>query len=209
MIATAWHVIEGLSKIANKFARKVMLDSASCAGKIEANAVGVARLGPPPESDTGLVWVGKPLSSEGVNRILRAMVESGIKGGSLDLSGGGGVYNLSGNSIEITKDDFPELMPRESVLKGMDVGWLGYPSVASESPCFFSGKISGFLQTPLVYLIDGTVIPGLSGGPVFDKSGHILGIVSAYSGDVATTSGLLVCVPILDVSSVCRGQTKA
>jgi len=39
-------------------------------------------------------------------------------------------------------------------------------------------------------------MPGLSGGPVFDIRGNILGIVSRYIGDTDTTSGLIEVAPI-------------
>jgi len=202
-IATAWHVIEGLSKVKDNFARRVELVSASDTITIEANAVGVARLGPA-DSDTGIVWIGKPFSSQAVDRILKALAASEISGGLIDISGDGGVLTISGDRTAIEPNEIPTLLPREEVIKGMEVGWLGYPSVASESPCFFSGRLAGYLQSPLLYLVDGTGIPGLSGGPVFDDHGRILGIVSAYLGpDTATMAGVLAAVPIADVNRMC------
>lgn len=202
-IATAWHVIEGLSEIKDKFARRVELVSASGTTKIEANAVGVARLGPV-TSDTGIVWIGKPFSTQGVDRILHALATSGMKDGLVDLSGGGGVLAIAGDRIAIAPDELPALLPPEEVSKGMDLGWIGYPSVAKDSPCFFAGRLAGYLQTPSLYLIDGTGIPGLSGGPVFDIHGRILGIVSAYLGpDKATMAGVLAAVPIAAVNKMC------
>jgi hypothetical protein len=204
-IATAWHVIEGLFEVKDKFARRIEMVAASGTTKIEANAVGVARLGPA-DSDTGIVWVGKPFSSQGVDRILKTLAASGIPGGLLDLSGGGGVLAISGDRTTIESGDIPALLSREEVVKGMEVGWVGYPSVASESPCFFSGRLSGYLQAPFLYLVDGTGIRGLSGGPVFDERGRILGIVSAYLGpDTETLTGLMAVVPIADLNKMRSG----
>lgn len=204
-IATAWHVVEGLSEVKDKFARHVELIAASGTTKIEANVVGVSRLGPV-DSDTGIVWVGRPLSQQAVDNILTALAASDIAGGLIDLSGGGGVLAMSGDRMAISSNDIPPLVPREEVVKGMELGWLGYPSVANESPCFFSGRLAGYLETPLLYLVDGTGIPGLSGGPVFDHQGHVLGIVSAYLGpDTATMAGVLAAVPIADVIKLCCG----
>lgn len=204
-IATAWHVIEGLSTVKDKWARRVELVAASGTTKIEANTVGVARLGPA-GSDTGIVWVGRPMSSQSVDKILKALAASGITGGHLDISGGGGVLAISGDRTAIAPNEIPDLSPREEVIKGMELGWIGYPSVASQSPCFFSGRLAGYIETPLLYLIDGTGIPGLSGGPVFDDRGRVLGIVSAYLGpDTATMAGVLAAVPIVDVSKMCSG----
>jgi hypothetical protein len=204
-IATAWHVIEKLSRVTDKFARRVELVAASGTTKIQANAVGTARLGPE-GSDTGIVWIGKPLSQQAVDGTLRALVNSGIQGGALDLSGGGGVVAVSGDRTAITQNEIPALLPREDVIKGMSVGWLGYPSVACDSPCFFAGRIAGYLPSPLLYLIDGTSIPGQSGGPVFDVHGRILGIVSRFLGpDNRTKAGLLGAVPIEAVSKLSSG----
>ena len=65
---------------------------------------------------------------------------------------------------------------------GVEVGWLGFPSIIrSEEPCFFSGRISQFKDRQ--YSIDGTGIPGVSGGPVFcegDDGLEILGSITAY-----------------------------
>lgn len=168
-------------------------------------AVGVARLGPE-GSDTGIVWIGKALTSHTVDEILIALADSGIVGGLLDLSGGGGVINISQNWKSNLFAESNSFLPKNEVVKGMGVGWLGYPSVASESPCFFSGMISGFLQNPHLYLIDGTSIRGQSGGPIFDNNGQILGIVSKYLGpDSSTMAGLLGAVPITDIERLCNG----
>lgn len=67
---------------------------------------------------------------------------------------------------------------------GTEVGWVGYPSIAAPHLCFFSGRISAFLQKDDSYLIDGVAIHGVSGGPVFsvheNDQPELLGIVSAY-----------------------------
>jgi hypothetical protein len=127
-------------------------------------------------------------------------------GGLVDLSGGGGVLAISGDRTTIATSDVPALLPRKEAVKGMELGWLGYPSVASESPCFFSGRLAGYLNNPFMYLIDGTGIPGLSGGPVFDNHGRVLGIVSQYLGpDTTTMGGILAAVPITPVHEMCVG----
>lgn len=79
---------------------------------------------------------------------------------------------------------------------GVELGWTGFPSVAYPNLCFFSGRISCFLEQQDCYLIDGVAINGVSGGPVFydlqNDTPEIVGIISAYmpnrSGD---TPGLL------------------
>jgi hypothetical protein len=72
-------------------------------------------------------------------------------------------------------------MPLETMAaRGTAVGWLGYPGFVYPELCFFQGSISGYLERPPVYLIDGVAINGVSGGPAFDESGLIVGLVSAY-----------------------------
>jgi hypothetical protein len=51
------------------------------------------------------------------------------------------------------------------VVVGAEVAWLGFPSVAPETLCFFSGNVSAVFGGG--YLIDGVAINGVSGGPVF------------------------------------------
>lgn len=77
----------------------------------------------------------------------------------------------------------------KSVKVGVEVGWLGFPAVASETMCFFSGRISARAPGDR-YLIDGVAINGVSGGPAFHiydaKTIHVLGIMSAYIPNRAT-----------------------
>ena len=57
-----------------------------------------------------------------------------------------------------------KLLPAAKFVKpGVEVGWLGYPAfVPSNSPCFFSGHISEYINRR--YFIDGVAIGGVSGG---------------------------------------------
>lgn len=85
--------------------------------------------------------------------------------------------------------DLPnELLPMMAADKykpiGIEVGWVGYPGIASPHLCFFSGRLSAFLPKDDSYLIDGVAIHGVSGGPVFamlanDKP-ELLGTVTSY-----------------------------
>lgn len=79
---------------------------------------------------------------------------------------------------------------------GIELGWTGFPSVAYPNLCFFSGRISCFLQDQDCYLIDGVAINGVSGGPVFyekaDETAEVVGIISAYMPNRSgNTPGLL------------------
>ena len=67
---------------------------------------------------------------------------------------------------------------------GVELGWVGFPALVPHELCFFSGKISTFLEDEDCYLIDGVAINGVSGGPVFgplkDSTPEIVGVVTAY-----------------------------
>lgn len=83
------------------------------------------------------------------------------------------------------------LLPMGSLIDiGSEVGWLGFPSVAPNNLCFFSGNVSARQEYRNAYLIDGVAINGVSGGPVLhltETDGvQIVGTVSAYSANRAT-----------------------
>jgi len=67
---------------------------------------------------------------------------------------------------------------------GIEVGWTGYPAIASPQLCLFTGRISAIVRDEDSYLIDGVAIHGVSGGPVFaclaDDRPQLLGTISAY-----------------------------
>ena len=70
-------------------------------------------------------------------------------------------------NINIPKVTLP-LMDVNKVLNiGVEVGWVGFPSIAHPNLCFFTGLISARLEHYHSYLIDGVAINGVSGGPVF------------------------------------------
>jgi hypothetical protein len=206
-IVTAWHVIEELASVPNKHARRIALDSAVGGHRIEANAVGLARLGPP-ELDIGIVWIGRHFDGPQVDGIIISLGSSGIKGGLLDLSGGGGITALSEGPIRLRELDYPALLPDERPQKGIELGWMGYPSIASETPCAFRGILSGQLTEPPMLLVDGTGIPGLSGGPVFNGRGQILAIISGLLQEEDTMTGLIAAMPIDGVWRVLKGLAR-
>lgn len=80
---------------------------------------------------------------------------------------------------------------------GMEVGWLGYPGIASSTLCFFAGNISAWQDSRSAYLIDGVAINGVSGGPVIysttadsAEGAQIVGAISAYRANRATGEAL-------------------
>jgi hypothetical protein len=92
-------------------------------------------------------------------------------------------------------------IPLETMLpRGAALGWLGYPGLVFPEICFFQGFVSGYQEEPPIYLVDGVAINGVSGGPAFDPSGLVVGLVSAYLPnqiDSSTTlPGLMIVTPL-------------
>ena len=94
---------------------------------------------------------------------------------------------------------------------GVEVGWLGFPSVARDTLCFFSGKISAPQTFRKAYFIDGVAIHGVSGGPVIfaheDYETQIVGMVTEYHPNRATGEalpGLLIAQDVSHLREVAR-----
>ncbi|MGB8798977.1 MAG: trypsin-like peptidase domain-containing protein, partial [Candidatus Aquilonibacter sp.] len=105
-----------------------------------------------------------------------------------DFKNDSAVILFDPTELELPQKLLP-LLPFDRTLKvGADVGWLGYPSVAPNTLCFFSGNISSCRlddDASETYFIDGVAINGVSGGPVFTLptgggSPRIVGTISAY-----------------------------
>ena len=74
---------------------------------------------------------------------------------------------------------------RAQIAAGVEVGWLGFPSLddLESDLSFFSGRVSRIDPLHNRYLIDGTNVPGCSGGPVFLPTPHgprIIGALTDY-----------------------------
>jgi hypothetical protein len=85
--------------------------------------------------------------------------------------------------------DFPKepikLLPMDIPIEiGVEVGWVGYPSIEPNTLCFFSGSVSARRKNRTAYLIDGVAINGVSGGPVIFRhetdGAQFVGVISAY-----------------------------
>ena len=92
-------------------------------------------------------------------------------------------------------------MPLETMLRrGVPLGWLGYPGLVAPELCFFHGVVAGHMERPPIYLVDGVAINGVSGGPAFDQSGLLVGLISAYVPNQLepglTLPGLMIVVPL-------------
>jgi hypothetical protein len=97
-----------------------------------------------------------------------------------------------------------ELIEEAKYLRvGNEIGWLGFPAVSPRNLCFFSGRVSYFLEDEHAYLVDGVAINGVSGGPTFFLAGpgiYIIGVVSAYIANRATGETLPGLSVVRDVS---------
>jgi len=104
-------------------------------------------------------------------------------------------------------EDLIALAPEGMYLKqGVELGWVGFPVVSPQNLCFFSGRISAYLNEDEVYLVDGVAINGVSGGPAFtlNASGGITlaGVISAYVPNRATGEPLPGVCMVTDVSQL-------
>lgn len=85
-----------------------------------------------------------------------------------------------------TPNGYKFLSVNRHYVPGVEFGWLGYPSleITKDVVCFLHGKVSAYLEDLEAYLVDGSSIHGVSGGPVFccDEDGKVVlaGIVTNY-----------------------------
>jgi len=102
------------------------------------------------------------------------------------------------------KNTLSLLDPTKFKKVGIEVAWIGFPSVAYPQLCFFKGSISAFLKSIDCYLIDGVAINGVSGGPVFaddSDTPEIVGTVSAYMPNRVGEAMLPGLLKAQDISS--------
>lgn len=81
----------------------------------------------------------------------------------------------------VVPSDLLPLTPKDKYFKpGVEIGWLGFPAIPHANLCFFSGRISAWIESDNAYLVDGVAINGVSGGPAFIIGNMLMGVVSAY-----------------------------
>ncbi len=108
--------------------------------------------------------------------------------------------------VDIPKETL-QLIGTTNILKiGVEVGWLGFPSIAQTNLCFFSGRISTYIQYNGSYLIDGVAINGVSGGPVIytptsNSNPKIIGTVTAYMPNIISGGTLPGLLSVQDVTA--------
>lgn len=106
----------------------------------------------------------------------------------------------SPEAIVSLSDLLPIFPPESQLPRGTEIGLVGFPGIVGSEFCFFTGTISGYLNSPPSYLVDGVAISGVSGGPAFDNRAQIIGLVSSYIpnqvNEYMTLPGLLTLIPI-------------
>lgn len=100
----------------------------------------------------------------------------------------------------------PMINPKKIKKVGVEVAWVGFPSVTYPDPtlCFFKGSVSAFHFEQDYYLIDGVAINGVSGGPVFvdnNNTPEVVGIITAYRSNLSKGRLLPGLAQAQDVSS--------
>lgn len=114
------------------------------------------------------------------------------------------VILIQPSDLQLPENTIPLLPATVPLPIGTEVGWLGFPAMASHTLCFFSGMISARQEWRHAYLIDGVAINGVSGGPVMystETDGvQIVGIVSAYLSNRVTGDVLPGMAVARDVS---------
>jgi len=120
---------------------------------------------------------------------------------SSDNSDSAGILFKKDKDVELPFNNFEMIEKEKFTRPGVEVGWLGYPSV-SRSLCFFSGRISAYIEDVDEYLVDGVAINGVSGGPVFYpllQKICLTGLVRAYRPNIGTNKvlpGVSVICPV-------------
>ena len=117
------------------------------------------------------------------------------------------VILLFQNELKFPEELIPLLPPNSNLPIGVEVGWLGFPGIAQDTLCFFSGSISA--RRIDGYFIDGVAINGVSGGPVIYSTVtdgiQIVGNISAYVPNYREGSTVLPGLSIAqDVSHFTR-----
>ena len=114
----------------------------------------------------------------------------------LDLKLDTAVILFAKGKIPFPENTLTFLSEKKALKAGNEIGWVGFPSVSPDNLCFFTGRISCWVNDSRTYLVDGVAINGVSGGPVFyttTKGIEVIGSVSAYLPNrVGVTPGLAI-----------------
>lgn len=126
----------------------------------------------------------------GTERLLRPVDRSIV----LDESTDTGAIVFLRDDFPLPQTPLPTTPESMNYRVGVEIGWVGFPGVQLDQLCFFSGRISAWLDQKQAYLVDGVAISGVSGGPAFhvgaDGQPVLLGVVSAYLPNKAAGAAL-------------------
>jgi hypothetical protein len=106
------------------------------------------------------------------------------------------------DSLVLPDSPLPLIEKDYHLRSGVEIGWLGFPAVQRSTLCFFSGRVSAYLEGDHAYLVDGVAINGVSGGPAFRLGlgrPELIGVVSAYIPNRATGDTLPGLAVVRDV----------
>jgi hypothetical protein len=125
------------------------------------------------------------------------------------------VSKIQGQSNEfkypfIDLAEYPSLLttpPGGHLLAGTEVAWCGFPGFVHDmigvyKLCYYEGVVSAYASGPSqpLYLVDGHVAYGVSGGPIWfcapDGKPVVLGVVSSYASPSTNVPGLCAFTPM-------------
>ncbi|SRR6266487_1025358 len=109
---------------------------------------------------------------------------------------------FAGLEFDLPDEPLPLIDKGFHLKPGVEIGWMGFPAIPRAELCFFSGRVSAYLERDAEYLVDGVAINGVSGGPAFCpalNTSELIGVVSAYIPNVATGDVLPGVAVVLDV----------
>lgn len=107
----------------------------------------------------------------------------------LDESHDTAAIAIDSNALALPAEPLSMIPNGQYLRVGNALGWLGFPAISSANLCFFTGRVSAWVESNGAYLVDGVAINGVSGGPAFTILGEsmfIMGVVSAYIPNRAT-----------------------
>ncbi len=109
--------------------------------------------------------------------------------------------------MELPGELLPLIDPKRHLKVGVELGWVGFPALSPDDLCFFSGRVSSWVEEREAYLVDGVAINGVSGGPAFhyaegEKSVRIVGVISAYAPNRATGESLPGLLVVRDITQL-------
>lgn len=105
-------------------------------------------------------------------------------------------------AMNLADKPLPLIQHGYNVKPGVEIGWVGFPGIFPNRDCFFSGRVSHWIDSDRAYLVDGVVIHGVSGSPAFMLGPdhiEVIGVVTNYYANRQTGDSLPGLGAIRDV----------